>query len=559
MAKRETSLPALGIDGLPPAAALMQIGAAYAINARVAWALAPLLSGMVARALLDRRSVTLATGSATDEVVSLLAAHGLDVPAEIAAGRLLVLTQAAQAATKLANFGAERLIEELEYFCAPRGRLLVIAPADDFLTSGDHRLASRQSQFYANWCNRSRATAVFVFVGTTTETTVKLQALDGWFAGVAHLAGDGLRMSWDVEHWRSPEGAIGSRQYGIGVSQDGTMLVADGRQLSPLDSKIVEAPDYDTVFAVAAAVRGENSRPASWQLVSSHEALLTLASGAVAASFILDGGPGQDIAVLAQTVHHLRTHGGKGIKIIIREREQRLRYNQEVLLGRLGANAVADASLSFSRFLSLIDSLRDRSFDREVPPVFEAAVLAAAPSDERGYLPAPAFTSAVRDAVSRAAQLGVQCALVRLVINPQLPHLDVLRKIRASRPGDLYTADERSVLLFLFACREPDIDTALARIVGPSLAELFDAQLRSAGEDAINTALTALERQLRLTAAVDYSVLLTAVQPLPLAAVAHPASAEAVPTLPSGYPLLDLPLMPARSTSPVTLPVRGGA
>ena len=558
-ARREAVLPSLGIDGLPLAAGLMQPGGAYAIEAGLPWALVPLLAGMTARALLDGRGVTLAaTPGIAADVLRKLAAHGIDTTAQTAIGRLSVLAQSEQPDIKLANFGAGRLVEELEYFCNPNGRLYVIAPADGFYATGDRHQASAQAELYARWCRDNRTTAVFIFTdaGAEGSAAAKLQALDGWYAGVARMGGDGLRLSWDVDHWRSPEGSVGSRQYGIGVTHDAALLVADGAQLSARDERIVEAPDYDLVLAAANAVRFEKSRPPGWQLFGSHEALLARASGAVAATFILDCGGDQTIDQLAHTVHHLRIHAGSGIKIIVRERGRRLRYNQEMLLLRLGANSVADSSLSFSRLLSLIDSLRDRSFDREVPPVFEDAVRAAMPQEERGYLAPPAFIKAVRESIARAAQVGVQCALLRLVINPQLPHLDVLRKIRAGRPGDIYSADERSVFLFLFACREPDIDTALFRILGPAHAEMYEAQTRLVEHDVIRIALDALERHLRITATADYSSLLTTPQAAPV--LPRPAAAAAVhaPAIPHDHDLRSAPDAPPRSATRAPLPLR---
>ncbi|HVT35222.1 MAG TPA: BcsE family c-di-GMP-binding protein, partial [Nevskiaceae bacterium] len=289
MARRDPFPVSLGIEGLPPASAQMEPDAAYAVGVPLPHALPALVCGMAARALLDRRPVTLVCGSDTAEIVRRLTAHGLDAPAEMAAGRLVVLQLSDSLDTKLGHFGASRVIEELEYFCKPRGRLLILAPAEQLLVANNPRLAARQAELYARWCTASRAAAVFVFSGNSVASACARQAVDGWFAGVARMSGDGLRLNWQVEHWRSPEGSIGSREYGISVAHDGALLVADGG-LRSSSLKIVEAPDYDTVLAVAAAVRHEKSRPAHWQLVGGHEALLTRASSAVAATFILDCG-----------------------------------------------------------------------------------------------------------------------------------------------------------------------------------------------------------------------------------------------------------------------------
>lgn len=548
--------PSLGIEGLPLAADSMCPGGAYAISCRQSAMLAPLLAGMVARALAGRRPVLLVAGADCDAVTQLLPAHGIDVAAELASRRLLCLAQSAAFEARLPALGPQRYLEELEHHCDQRGRLVLITGADALLTAQTRREATQQARLYSHGFADSRATGVLLFTqtGSAVKAQGRLLALEGWFAGLAHLRSDGTHLVWDVEYWRSTEGSVGARQYGLRLTPAGAALEADGAQISVRDLRIVEAADYAQVYLLAARSFREKGRPESWQPLPDAAAMLATAPAAVAATYVIETRPDQPIDQLAQLVHGLRVAGGRGVKIIVRERSLRLRHNQEILLQRLGANIVADSALSFSRVLGLIESIRDRSFEREVLTDFAAALIAALPPAGRGYLPPMEFAAAVREANDRAAPLGLASSLVRLVISPQLPHLDVLRQIHASRPGDLFTADDRSVLVFLFACPDSDIDTALARIVGVPLAELFDAQLRSVGTDAIATALTALERQLRLTTVVDFSTLLP--PPVEVAPMLEPIPAPSS-ALPEATALpMHAVVAAARRVSRASLPLR---
>ena len=520
----------LGIGQLPTSAALMQSGRPYAVTANNTRTRNAFIAGLIAHSLKQDRKVTWLAGAPPEPLLQLLGSHQIQARAEIAEGRLQVLIQSPQPQDLLALHGATRLLDEIDEFCDARRGLVVIAPADGLLDLAHRRQADRQAQAYAHWCRERSATAVLVFDGDAESPPLHegLQALDGWFAGLAHLRGDSQRPHWGVEHWRAPEGSLIHRRYGLSLSPDGALLVANGGEIAARESKILAAPDHDAVYATAGSVSGARGLPERWQIIESAAELLDKATQAVAATFVLDFERGSRIELAARLIHDLRQRGGNGIKIVVRQRGAGLRYNHETLLLRLGANSVIDASLSDSRFLAAVDALRDQVFTRELPPDFDSALRLALPPAAGGYLPPREFCKAVGEAIERGAAIGLRSVLLRLVIQPQLSHLEVLRRIRLQRPGDLFSADDRSVYLFLFACREPDIDTALDLVVTAPLDSLFEGQIRWIEDDVLRNAVDSLERRLRHVATADFGPLLqqTAAPPPAHAAAAPVAPAE---------------------------------
>lgn len=541
----------LGIGHLPPSAALMRAGRAYAVTANSAPAQDAFLCGLVAESLRQGRCVLLVAASTPDAVLQALPAHGLDGAAEQAAGRLCVLRLDVQAAALMARHGAQRLLDEMDHYFDVRDGLIVIAGADAVLDSAHPRTTQAQAQAYARWLLGRRATGVFVF-----SSRGNLSALDGSFAGLAHLSSDAHRLRWEVDHWRAPEGSLIHRDYGLAAAPGGSGLLADGGQYSARERRVLAAPDRDTVYATSASVSGARGLPPGWHTVTAAAELAEIAAGAIAATFVLDLERGHSLEALAQLIHRMRSSAGNGIKIVVRERGRRLRYNQEMLLLRVGANSVIDASLSFSRFLAAIEALREQIFTREIAPDFDQALRAAMPPAACGYLRPQEFCAAVREAADRGQALGLRSALLRLVILPQLSHLEVLRSLHLTRAGDLFTADDRSVYLFLFACREPDLDAALERVLTRPPAEQFEGQIRWLDDDALRAAIDGFERRLRQVAAADFSGLLQT--PMPVAA-AQPAPEPMKPSATPAPAIARSAAPTPRSVQRIHLPAGGAS
>lgn len=551
MSKAKSVIPGIsvGIRNLPPSAGQMQIGRPYAITCSIPHIKLPLLAGAISHSLTEGRKVMLVCGLHLEELIFALRVHGIDARKEISRGHLTVLRQSEHQDRNLLRYGADRFVDELDYFGVTRDSLIVIAPAHGLLSSQDIRLANQQAQVYSRWFRDNRATGLFLFTESgATQRQLQLASLDGWFAGLANLCSDGLRLDWEVEHWRTPEGSLINREYGI-VTDAGTgLLSADGGEESARNQHMLTAPDHGMVYATQSSISDAKGLPSNWRIVEQQNELLQVAESAVAASFVLEPDAAQNIERIAQLIHGLRQRGGSGIKIVLRERSQRLRYNHEMMLMRLGANAVIDASLSFSRFLAVIDSLREQTFTREIPKEFDSAMLAAMPPASGGYLQPDEFCVAVRESTARGADLGLRSALLRLTLNPQLSHLDALKQIHLNRSGDVFTADDSSVYIFLFACRAPDIDTVLDLIIEDPLPDVFEGQVRWLDNDAIDAAMDDLRLKLRQIAVTDYTSVLAPSRTKALALSENSAPAQVQTTVhPTPPPALKPSASPTRS------------
>lgn len=498
------TLPA-GVAGLPTGADSLSPRELYAVTVSHG----PLLQAHAARcaatALRAGQRVAVVCGFPAVALLAALKRLGVDGDSESRRGSLLIFEPMGDWAALLAQHGAERVVDEFDQFGVPDGSHVIIAPADAALNWRNAKAAIQQARAYKEWCDDRDLTGLFLFGSAIppVASQVSLRMLADSFAGIAHLRGDGAQFHWDIEHWRGAEATVIDQSFPVGFDAQGAPFVL---QDSAGDSETaLRAPDEADVFSTRGAVAGDANVPESWQLLPDGADWLDAVGNAVAATCLLDHGPSRNFRELARTVYDTRLRFGNALKIVVRIRGQRLRYNDELLLLRLGANTVVPSDASLSDVQARILALQGRLYTRELADDFDQAVLAAAPPPAGGYQAPASFSFVSKETMVRAETLGLENALVRLHIMPNVPHLDALSACRLKRPGDLFTADENSVYLFLFACRESDIDATVDRVFSVPLAELFEGQTRSATSDSIRSALDELSGRLEIAPMADFS------------------------------------------------------
>lgn len=497
----------IGIAGLPNPVRTMVPGKAYAVNVQQANAATACFDSSIAAALGAQRHAIAVLRSPAAEFLQRLEKIGVNTADALQQNRLLVLQKSDRQSEKLLRHGARHFTDELDYFNASRESLLMVESAEDLFSLDAPRLAVEQARIYQEWYQSTQATALLFFSIAKIQgpQIAVLRALSDVFAGLVEFGQAGIQLSWRVNHWQSPYASLSHREYAVGFDPQGTRLVAAGYQLEGLDVQIRHAPDQDRVITTEAVVQGERGVPANWRIVGDLDSLLEAAEGSVAATCLIDFVNGDKLHLLARAVHHLRQKHDPGLRIIVRERKLRLRYSDELLLLRLGANSVVYAEVNFSRFISLIDSLRDQVYTGTVPNHFEDAVHAAMPPPHIGYLNPQAFCDMVRDNLAQSARIGIESTLAYLYLLPEIAHIDALGLLRIKRQGDLFTADHRGIWIFLYACREPDADATLERLYAHPLAQTFEGQVRYFSPVSIQAAIDQLEGSLYTTPAADFT------------------------------------------------------
>jgi len=220
---------------------------------------------------------------------------------------------------------------------------------------------------------------------------------------------------------------------------------------------------------------------------------------------LLDYSNQRELAGLCQTIHALRGHCGRAVKIVVRERNEFMRHQYELLMLSLGANLVIGRDVPFSRLQSLLKSVQGQLNTRPIAADFQTALSAALCDSVCGYLTVPLFCEQVEQVIGRAHVLDLPHMLLELHLRPEIAHLDALKACTLRRAGDICTAYHHSLYLFLFACRVSDADAVLQRIFGTNLERFFEDEVRYIDEIDFIKQSAKLKGNNVLRAAPDYS------------------------------------------------------
>jgi cellulose biosynthesis protein BcsE len=460
----------LGIEGLPDAQLRLSSGRVHVLavdSAQVAITLALTTLGRVAAQGASGVLVT------QDPAARLHQADGMgwQTAAALADRRLTVLRQQPDWSGSLAANDIGRLLDELEVL-TPSGSCMVIEDASALVMASDKPALRRRLAAWRNHLAKRRATAVWLI----PSIPPLLRGVSDVLGGLASIAWEDGCLWWQPAPWRSRRASKDLAPARLLQDERGALFVAgDG---GTADYANFIPPDEHAVIATARSVADERVVPTHWQIVPDHAAAIEAAKAAIAATVLLDGGGPFEPGPLMRAVHALRAQRGRRLKIVVRETIERFRYSQEWVLLNLGANLVIGIEAGFSRVQSQIEALANQRYAGEIVHDYELAVAATEPIAECGYLTPAVFCERIREACRRAHILGLANTLVRLPLLPGADHISTLRALRATRPGDVATADRDSVYLFLFACREPDAEETLGRLFTVPLAELFEGQVR---------------------------------------------------------------------------------
>ncbi len=415
-------------------------------------------------------------------------------PLLVAGGPLLQQLAAAMDLGNIRTFmagtpeGISRVQEELDYFTGMDDQLILIEQADRFLFAPQSPGIDVALRQLCQWARQHRCSVLLLVpAGSGQPAVVPL------LSGVARLEMQSQSPHWTVDYWFADAAVVAHQAYRLGIRKDGWLckeealsLVGVGEQSGILDE--------GRVVVSRAALTGHTA-PVGWEVLESNDLFSARLSGLVAATLLLHFDSTMSLESLAQTVFTLRQMFGARVKIVVREVNAHLRYNQELLLFQVGANLVIPAEVNFNRVRGLLDALMGQVYARVLPADIDAFLGEVRQPRTHGFQPLPEFVAMVRQAIGHGNQLSVAHALVRLLPPPGLKPLEVLTRLETQRMGDLYTADDESIYVFFYSCREEYVDMAMDRLFRIPVSELSEGEVRFLSLETIAQAIDALSRR----------------------------------------------------------------
>jgi cellulose biosynthesis protein BcsE len=475
MANTPTFDFALGVLGLPILVDELVRGGLYSIKVDAA----PSRINLIAQSLIANLSrgihCSLITPLPAPEFLSRCnAAFRRALDDAIKNKTLLVFTMMGDYAKNIFRFGPEQFLKELKHFGVQDNSYLICDQSDSLFTMQDQAIAVDQAKIYRQWMQETNCTSLFLFLRTSGDNNLNTNylALTDYFTGATNFSLEKDVLELGINFWRSPEGTVAARTIPLMLNAKGMLQAADEAapehfaasanwQASPNNRDQLDiyymGDDLEPVLPTNSGRRKSNT-----SLVG----IMHDTQDASTATVILTYSKEMELRQLAETVHTLRLKRGNYVRIIVREKGIFLRYYNELLLLRLGANLVIHENVALSRIPLLIESLKGQVFRQELNIDFEQAISSILPSRKKGYLTPAKFCEEVHTVLLQAQSLAVPCVLAKIRHPDPQQMLESIKRFNITRSGDLITADNDCCYLFLHACPELNFRDALNRLMG---------------------------------------------------------------------------------------------
>ena len=436
-------------------------------------------------------------------------ARSLDSPDECSRGALVFFRITDDCAETMGRFGANRFFDEIDACGVTAQHAVLVQEGQAIFDWQNHDLFIKQWQAWKTWAINHHAPILLIIedINGAHGFLPLLQLLPELVPNLAVLDADCGGGLLTVERWAG-QGKSVHRQFGLNLSVQDQSLHSDGSEMDARGQVVLYAPDQGRVIVTAATVAGVRGVPAEWTVVSDLSDMEAVCNNAVAATILLHADGDQEFEALSRFVHRMRLSHPRSLKIIVREVGNKLRYNNELVLLRLGVNLMVHKETPFSRLLQVINDIAAQTFSRLVEDEYFLAVQSAEPNRIAGYLSPSIFCSEVVAMLKRSERINLGHCLVRLPILSRLAQLDALQACQARRFGDIFTADQNSVYLFLFACRESDVDSTLDRLFSVPVTELFSCHIIEPTPELILETVGQLRRDNESSPMSDYSTML---------------------------------------------------
>ncbi|MCX7195820.1 MAG: cellulose biosynthesis protein BcsE [Proteobacteria bacterium] len=412
-------------------------------------------------------------------------------------------------AETMGRLGANRFFDEIDACGVTEKYAVLVQEGQAIFDWKIHDRLIKQWQAWKEWAASHHAPILLIIkdINGANGLLSLLRILPELVPNLAVLDADCGGGLLTIERWLGQGNSV-HRQFGLKLSAEDKFLYSDGSEMDAEGQVILHAPDQGRVIATAATVAGVKGVPAEWVVVNDLSDMETACHNAVAATILLHADGDQDFEALSRLVHRMRLSYPRSLKIVVRETNDKLRYNNELMLLRLGANLMVYKEIPFSRLLQIIDDTSAQIFSRPVESDYLLAAQAAEPNRVAGYLSPSIFCTEVAEMLKRSERIHLSHSLVRLPILSRVAQLNALQVCQARRFGDIFTADQNSVYLFLFACREPDVSSTLDRLFSMPVTELFSSHIIEPTPELIWETLGQLRRDNENSPMSDYSAML---------------------------------------------------
>lgn len=352
------------------------------------------------------------------------------------------------------------------------------------------------------WARKHHKVIVCLMVGSMTEYPLtKWVVTAGSMASSLSLLYRGEHCwHWTIEHWYDDADVITRNLIIDESTTDKPRLELQDVQQSNF---IAPFSQQDQVWFSHHAIRTNETYPTNWVALNHLDDWEKELPEVTPGCILIALKPGSSLISMAHIVYEMRAYFGRETRIFVREIKKSLRHEDENLLLRAGATMVIPFELSLSRIFTFIDNTVGWHYSRPLAKSLEKVLIAHEKSRAQGYLPPSRFVKETGSSIDYAQVAGVHCALIKAQPVDGLDLVQIAAQFNNRRDGDVLTIVNDLMYIFLYACRESDIEFALKLLMGLPTSTLFEAEARFTSPFMIKQELQVLTTQLEMIQEVD--------------------------------------------------------
>lgn len=367
------------------------------------------------------------------------------------------------------------LTEELVGWGVQSTDFLLVDAADELLSLHDLFLATGQIIKFKAWVKSMHLPVLlnFSLAGAGSGMT-SLTSLMDHFSGLARLHSDDSGSLITLEYWQSAMGTVAERT----VTLTGETQISRPRESAaswssmppPMPPSRSPAPAFmpgmphPSATAPAAAMAGNFTNDdlwarelqmltgEVWQALASTADICAAAQAVSSCQILLRYARNTVLEELARDVDFLRTQLPPSARIVVAEHRAALRYPNELMLMKLGADAVIHQDIAMGRWPVILKTLQAQPGQKQEKLSIDTAFASAAASREMGFLELPHFLREVQSIMSKAQLMGVPFAMAVLSTHNGQVTSDFIEAAHVRRQGDLLTTDGQRLFVFFYGC-----------------------------------------------------------------------------------------------------------
>lgn len=366
------------------------------------------------------------------------------------------------------------IINELKQYEQLESSTVFVHVDSEHLFSLGEQLLGEKLKLYHALSQSKNVTLVFLMSGTyASELRRQLLALNHFFDGLIYVTQEASIRTLEYDYWCHKKGVIAGRSVNLQL-HDGLLALVEIEQeanekLRPTEQNF----DEDEVWLTRSAVPEGTKLPVFYKIVDDNDALFSKGLTKKSATLVFAVTRYTDLKALAKDCFSLRKKCGRRLKLVIQNVDGIIRHQDECLFLTLGVNLILYSYSEPSRLLSQIQSIQGFQFTRPLPKSIDDVLKYSENVLAKGYLPPDKFVQQVAKHSDSAANLGVSGVLVMLQLLPRIDAIHPLHLFHVKREGDIFSFAEGAVYLYLHACREHDVESAIKHLFKLQISDFF--------------------------------------------------------------------------------------